>query len=325
MDGPLTPTRLSPGIALGLALLGLWVAERLAAPPYPLTPMVSFNGWWGWLGLPLLLWGGWRGGAALLPAALGAPLLLVAVLDVAHAGGPPEACGPGLRVLSANLLMVHPDPAPLAAEILAADADLLLLQEFSPTWSEALEAAGVRARWRHGVEVVRDDSFGSAIWSRAPLLDAGFWNLDDLPQTRAKVALGQGVVEVWNVHTLPPRTAEYTAWHLAQVEMIAELAAGFEGALLLGGDFNATAHGRFSRDMRRGFDDAWEIAGRGPGWTWPNGLFPVPPMRLDHLFLSPDLTITEIRLGEGAGSDHRPILATLAPRAGGALCPATGP
>ena len=32
-------------------------------------------------------------------------------------------------------------------------------------------------------------------------------------------------------------------------------------------------------------DDAWELAGSGPGYSWPNGVFHLPPLRLDHLTL----------------------------------------
>ena len=40
-------------------------------------------------------------------------------------------------------------------------------------------------------------------------------------------------------------------------------------------------------------DDAWETSARGfgPGFTWPNGLFPCPPIRIDHIFVSHDLGV----------------------------------
>ena len=77
----------------------------------------------------------------------------------------------------------------------------------------------------------------------------------------------------------------------------------------------------FARQMRKNFDDAWDLAGHGVGWTWPNGVFHLPPLRLDHLFMSRDLTVTEIHVGTGANSDHRPLIAEIAPRQGGRLCP----
>ena len=234
---------------------------------------------------------------------------------------PPAACGPGIKVLSANLLMVNADPGPLAAEIMAEDADLVLLQEFSPRWLNALTDAGARTRWPHAEEVVRSDSFGSAIWSKTPFLDAELAELTDLPQTWARLPLGSGSFEVWNIHTLPPRTGEYMYWHGVAMDLILDMMRESPGPALYGGDFNSVARSGFSRKARRLVDDAWEMAGSGPGHTWPNGLFMLPPLRLDHLWMSADLTVTEIRIGVGHGSDHRPLIATLAPRVGGQLCP----
>ena len=234
---------------------------------------------------------------------------------------PPAACGPGLKVMSANLLMVNPDPGPLAAEIMAEDADLLLLQEYSTRWLEALTAAGARSRWPHAVEVVRDDSFGSAIWSKTPFVASELIELTDLPQTWARLPLGSGEIEVYNIHTLPPRTLEYMYWHRQAMDLILGLMESSPSPALFGGDFNSASRSGFSRKARRLVDDAWELAGSGPGYSWPNGVFHLPPLRLDHLWMSRDLTVTDIRLGVGAHSDHRPLVAHLAPRAGGRLCP----
>jgi endonuclease/exonuclease/phosphatase (EEP) superfamily protein YafD len=40
-------------------------------------------------------------------------------------------------------------------------------------------------------------------------------------------------------------------------------------------------------------------------------MFPLPPVRLDHVLLSPELGCTAVREGEGRGSDHRPVIADL--------------
>ena len=99
---------------------------------------------------------------------------------------------------SANLLMVHPDPPVLAAEILAADADILAFQEYSPRWEAEFGLDGLMERYPHRVDIVRSDSFGTAIWSRVPLLTASLFELTGLPQSRATVQIGAGAVEILN-------------------------------------------------------------------------------------------------------------------------------
>lgn len=233
---------------------------------------------------------------------------------------PPAACGPGLTVMSANLLMVNPDPSALAQEILEVDADVLMLQELSPRWVSALEEAGVWARWPYGEAIAREDSFGSALRFKQPPPSASIFELDGLPQTRGSVKIGTGELEIWNIHVLPPRTVAYWRAYRFEVGLLEEAAREQTGPFLMGGDFNSHGLSAFVRQMRGVMDDAWDLAGSGPGHTWPNGVFTLPPLRLDHLYLSRDLTVTGIRIGVGANSDHRPLIATIAPRAGGRLC-----
>lgn len=236
---------------------------------------------------------------------------------------PPPACGEPLRLVTANLLMVHPDPTALAAELAAADADVLVLQEYSSRWEAAL--ASLRATYPYGVDRVRDDSFGTAIFARVPL-EAEVFDLAGLPQTRARLRLGDRDIELWNIHTLPPRTPEYLAPYLEALDSVAafmERAAAGGESFVVTGDLNATPTSRFAGRVR-GWPwapgpaaDAWELVGGGFGFTWPNGVFPLPAARMDHVYLSHDLTIGTIEVGRGAGSDHRPLRVTIAP-----ACPA---
>ncbi len=256
--------------------------------------------------------------AGLVAAGVLAPTLDIASTYAARTV--PPSCGAGITLLSANLLMVHPDPPVLAAEILAADADILAFQEYSPRWEAEFGLDGLMERYPHRVDIVRSDSFGTAIWSRVPLLTASLFELTGLPQSRATVQIGAGAVEILNVHTLPPRSLEYLWPHLEALDEIGGWMEDTDQPFIVTGDFNAGAHTAFAARARRAADDAWELAGRGPGTTWPNGVFPLPPMRLDHIYLSRDLTVEQIHIGTGSGSDHRPLRAVLAPRAGGRLC-----
>lgn len=304
-------------LALGLAavLLARLVAHDAA---WPLLVANQFS-----LHLYALIW--IVGGAAVVKrrwwlAALSLPVALwhaTLVVPPWLPRTPPAACGPALSVLSANLLMVHPAPEALAEEIFAADADVVLLQELSPAWDVVLDERGLFAGWPEGWQVVREDSFGSAILSRLPLDTAGEIELTGLPQTRATITWEGRAIELLNVHTLPPRTPEYTALHrVALDEVAAQLRAWAASGVsfVLGGDLNASPYSRFFRDIDGAADDAWDLAGQGFGFTWPNGLFPLPSARLDHVVVSRDLTVTSIVVGTGAGSDHRPLRVEVAAR-----------
>lgn len=303
--------------AVGMAalLVARFVAHDTA---FVLVVANQFSVWLYAAAWPALAVAAWARRPAL--AALAAPAALwhvALVVPELLPRTPPPACGPTLSVLSANLLMVHPAPAALAQELFDADADVVLLQELSPTWDAVLEETGFWAAWPEGWRIVREDSFGTAIASRLPLDSAEDFELTGLPQTRATIAWEGRTVTLINVHTLPPRTPEYAALHRAGLDEVAadlRARAARGESFVLGGDLNTSPYSRFFPDLAGAAHDAWDLAGRGFGFTWPNGIFPLPPSRIDHVLVSPDLTVTRVAVGTGAGSDHRPLRVEVAAR-----------
>jgi len=314
-------------VRAAMALAGWALAGPLAAlgvlrlvwhdGTWPLLLANMFTVWllipaWGALGLGLVA----RHRPLVAVAGAVAAWHLWMVVPAVTDRTPPPMAGDGVRVLSANLLMVHPDPDALAAELEALDADVMVLQEFSGRWWRTAKQRGWFERYPEHVEIVREDSFGCAMFSRLPLLDADVVELAGLPQLQATVEVDGVAVDLLDVHTLPPRIASYVPGHRQALAGILDWARQREGErpYVVTGDFNATEHSRFHRRMTRLADDAWELGGRGMGFTAPNGLFPLPPMRLDHVYVSPELTVADVALGRGVGSDHRPIVVTVGVR-----------
>lgn len=228
--------------------------------------------------------------------------------------GTPTAEAPTFRLVTANLLMVHDDPASLLDEIETFDADVLVFQEVSGRWADEFAARGYSDRYPTAFVHAQEDSFGSALFSRFAFEDLDFLEVDGLVWPRAVLRVGEHRVEVLNVHTLPPRTANYAERHRAELDELATWSER-DGAVILAGDFNSTGWSRFAADVAGRYDDAWEVAGSGWGNTWPNGLFSLPPARLDHVYVTEAVTVHAAQLGRGEGSDHRPLIVDLAFRA----------
>lgn len=232
---------------------------------------------------------------------------------------PPAACGADLVLFSANLYAGNPRQAELIEEIAASDADVLALQEFTPAWGEALSDADFARGYRHREEHAEKRPTGSAIWSRERLVEHGTFELEGYVQTRARVKVGGGLVDLWNVHPLPPISPDLLPRHRAMMEALLERVEQLDRPFILTGDFNSSGHSAYASRLRVISEDAWELAGVGFGFTWPNSGRKAPPMRIDHVWISPELTVRSISVGLGAGSDHRPLRVVLAPRAGGRL------
>lgn len=224
---------------------------------------------------------------------------------------PPRLAGPTLKLMSVNLLTVNPDPERIIREILDADPDVLALQEFSPRWAAAFSNHRFYTQWPHNIQRIREDSFGCAVFSKIPFAKAEFFYLDihRVPQIRTAFLLNGKEVHLLNVHLLPPRTAEYAAIYYAeQDELLKHVRDLGDKPFIVMGDFNTTEHASFFREMTAVAPSAFDQAGSGFGFTWPNGLFWIPPLCLDHIFLAPRLGCRSFRLGRGDGSDHKPLV-----------------
>jgi endonuclease/exonuclease/phosphatase (EEP) superfamily protein YafD len=92
---------------------------------------------------------------------------------------------------------------------------------------------------------------------------------------------------------------------------------GIEGPLVVIGDFNTTDQQSLYAPLTRRLRDAHRESGWGMGFTFLSGRGAgLPVWRIDYVFHSLDLLALSARVGERGGSDHRPVIARLAFRAG---------
>ncbi len=261
---------------------------------------------------------GWKRKWRLLAATV--PLLLITVGPGAWQYRPrpaPPMAGETLTVMSVNLLMVNETTAPIIREIEAAAPDVLLLQEYTDHWHTSLQDA-VGADYPHIVYFPRDDSFGAAVYSRRPFVGkvqryVPLGSANE-PQMRAVIEHADRQVAIYNIHLLPPWGMEYTIERRSQVADLCDLFESEPLPVIIGGDFNFTESGPQADALSRiGLEDSFDLGGWGRGTTWPvNSFFRwVPSLRLDHIYVSSELTCTSCRTGQGGGSDHRPVIAQI--------------
>lgn len=299
--------------------------------PYPLAALESETHWVALTAL-LALIPAWQLRAKKRAIALGIALVVLVpwclewTLTWMAAPRAPTAPVARLRVMSTNLLAPRLS-RDLAHEIRDSDADVVLVQEASDEWWALLEEEGVFARYPHRIEETHSfhqDYMGIAILSRLPIEDSLIVPLADpyIPIARIDVEVNGIALRLYSVHTLPPYFPSYLETHLAQFAQLERMAredidSGAFHAVLLAGDFNATPTSHSYRVLRAaGFIAAHDSVGRGFAFTWPNGVFWLPPMRLDHLFMlereANTTHVLSVREGIGGRSDHRPLFVDLA-------------
>ena len=218
---------------------------------------------------------------------------------------------PHFRVVSANLNYGNDHHTQALAELEADDADVLVLEEITPAWWQAIEHSALFASHHYFARAMRADAGGIALLSRTPLTDVVQHDTEGWPVFTAAISVGGRRVHLVGVHTVAPLL--FGRNHRQEQE-ITSIVRGMPGPRIVAGDFNASPYNRwFHQLLGLGLHEAHDAVGRPFATTWPNGTHHhLPPLRLDHLFADPALVPLRAAEGRGTGSDHRPIIVDLA-------------
>jgi vancomycin resistance protein VanJ len=236
-----------------------------------------------------------------------------------------NADAPTMTVMTYNVLYLNTDAAPLVANILNANPDLVAFQELTPLVAQRLERE-IGERYPHRTPVRPIECAAEvAVWSRYPLQVEDV-NPDFLCRVRSVlVDFGGRSVRVVNVHGWPftgidPQSIERSLhWRQAQIEMILNRVEGQPEPLILMGDLNATPANAVYRTVSVRLIDAFREAGWGLGHTWPTtgsklrGIpYPNRLVRIDHIFHSSEWQADAAWVAPWDGvSDHHAVVARL--------------
>lgn len=222
---------------------------------------------------------------------------------------------PRLKVVLSNVFTENKEYRKMEDWILAQDPDLVVLMEIDILWWRGL--GRLREKYPYGSRTLRGDNFGIALLSRVPLADVEVLKLEDsyLPSIRARLEFEGRPLTLMATHPLPPTSQEFVDKRDAQLTRMAALAkeASANGEVLMVGDFNTSPWSPLFRRLLR--DSGLRDSRRGFGLqaTWPQGI-PFLLLPLDHILVSPGIGVVDRRTGDWNGSDHRPVVATLALR-----------
>jgi endonuclease/exonuclease/phosphatase (EEP) superfamily protein YafD len=219
-----------------------------------------------------------------------------------------------VRLFNANVYAGNDQAGGIAREILDSRPDVVFLQEATPAIVDTIDGAGALVELPHRIAVARTDPFAALMAARWPLLDHDVVEVGGRPVLlRATVETEAGPLRLYAVHVVAPlgRAREPSARELRR---ITELAREERLPILMAGDFNTTwGHRSFRRVLDAGFTDAAAAGGRPFQMTWPRDRRLLPPFtRIDHVLTTPGLAVIALHPGEGAGSDHKPLVADVA-------------
>lgn len=281
------------------------------------------------LALVAMLWAAARrflAGLALL--AMLFALVNVAVLSTRGFGDEsfPTRAPAELSVLTWNTLGDAPGVDRIVDLVIAEQADIVVLPETSQETAVAIaEATRVQGRPMWVYSFAFDYVAKARSTSILVSVDLGEYSVDDevgntsvLPSMVLRPVDGTGPTII-GVHPVAPIPGELENWR-TDLRWVESVCRGEQ--VILAGDLNATAdHFRVVDPAAGvaglGFGDclnAGLLTGNGAVGTWPTRLPPLLGAPIDHVFVTPDITVTGMRVittEDGSGSDHRPVVARL--------------
>jgi endonuclease/exonuclease/phosphatase (EEP) superfamily protein YafD len=228
----------------------------------------------------------------------------------------PSSGGWRLTAYVHNVLYGNVDLTAVAAQIEREAPDLVVLIELAHGNVDSLTAADVLASYPDSAVRLDHGGSGCGIWSKISMTDARFGiEADHCMFTAILRPDDRPPITLFVIHTTAPITVARSAAWVKDLDVIRANAAATSGPVIMTGDFNATlSMRRLRRVLRSGqLLDAGATTGQGWRMTWrPTRRWLPWLMRLDHLFHSKDLTVTDYRLEASAGSDHRPLVVSIA-------------
>jgi endonuclease/exonuclease/phosphatase (EEP) superfamily protein YafD len=235
------------------------------------------------------------------------------LLATLHRPEKPAANAPRLKLIQFNLWAENHAPAATAAWILRQKADVVIVEESGGAAWPILRALKSAYPYRN----ICRAKYGcdTRIYSRWPIIDErGLHGDDEGPiATWATLHHPRGDFTVVGNHFAWPVPAG--RWQAQSRMLRAEIARFPEDSLIVAGDFNSTP---WSWGLRRQ-DKALGLERRTRALaSWPTGEFsrvasaPFPILPIDHVYAGKAWKTVKVERGPSLGSDHRPVVVTLA-------------
>lgn len=251
-------------------------------------------------------------------AGVGLAVALIPAADVPTARA--SSAASGLKVLTANLFVQNEkDPAVFIALLRAEKPDIVVLEEATERWEHALSAAGLYP-YESSSDVRERDAI--KVYSRLPIraeteLKRAFTEERAYKQPlRLELDMGGKPLFLYAFHPETPRRLWQWRDRNAYLSAAADAVRGdlATAPVIVAGDWNTPTWSPFFR----AFLKQAGLASTAGGWLQPVTRF---SQRLetvahvgasiDHIVVSPDISVRAHRVGPNFGSNHLPVIAEL--------------
>jgi endonuclease/exonuclease/phosphatase (EEP) superfamily protein YafD len=237
------------------------------------------------------------------------PLALLPLWTASPALPKAHDASPALSIAVANVHVSNRDPARLVAWLRARPADVVVLNELTPAYADALSTA-IGDQYPHREFVPENSPFGIGLMARRPLRDIAVRRSEDeIPALIAVIDVDGRPVRIVAVHPVPPLAVH---WHHERDRLLRDLAQERDPLpRVVAGDLNATPWSTALSNAAQTGNSPLRRA-TGLSATWSHRVLGLPiGIPIDHVLASPQWRRGASERGPAIGSDHRPVRAEL--------------
>jgi endonuclease/exonuclease/phosphatase (EEP) superfamily protein YafD len=216
---------------------------------------------------------------------------------------PPVPNARPVRVAAFNVHISNDRMREIAVYLESLSADIVVLEEM--TLAHAEEVAALLPGLPHRYFAEQGGVWGVVVLSRWPMASPQPVKSESRRfAARIDFDLGDRKVRLYGAHLNWPVMPATASLRNSQIEVLGRELSDCPHACVAVGDFNVTPWSSHFRDVLEspGVHDC--AAGRGLLGTWPSGLPAVLRIRIDQCLIAGAVSVAEVRVGEGVGSDH---------------------
>jgi endonuclease/exonuclease/phosphatase (EEP) superfamily protein YafD len=213
--------------------------------------------------------------------------------------------GLAITIVSSNVRTGNEHVEDLVADIASEQPDIVVLQEIGPADLTAIRRTDLARSHEHMFADARPGYFGGVVFSRWPV-SGRVEDVGGHPMIVATVETPTGLLDVVNVHVVPPTTSVGHRLWARQLDELADRLSEADRPVVVVGDFNATEH----HDELRSLAEASSDRGLAAFRSFPFNEMVPPMLSLDHVFAAGGACLRNVDgTAENSGSDHRAMRA----------------
>ena len=226
------------------------------------------------------------------------------------------------KIFTSNVLQSNEDKELLLEEIGRKDPDLMIICEADKLWQKEI-VSHISSEYRYKLEVPLENTYGMLLYSKFRLINPKVHYMvdDSIPSIHTKFLLpSNDTIQLYAIHPTPPMPQHNPSSSDRDAEMmlVADMSRKSKLPVIVMGDFNDVAWSNTTSLFKNAGELLDLRIGRGFFNTY-NAKNPILRWPLDHIFISEEFRVIDVKRGNDIHSDHFPSYAYLSFEPQGAL------